>query len=39
VKAGEGAVLVKRLKPSGAREMDAADFINGYRVATGDRFA
>jgi methionyl-tRNA formyltransferase len=38
VKAGEGGVLVRRLKPSGGRAMDAADFINGYQVAPGDRF-
>jgi len=38
VGAGEGAVLVRRLKPSGKREMAAADFVNGYRVSPGDRF-
>ena len=38
VNAGEGAVLVMRLKPAGGREMDAAAFINGYRASPGDRF-
>ena len=38
VAAGEGAVLIERLKPAGKREMPAADFVNGYRVAPGDRF-
>ncbi len=39
VGAGEGASMVRRLQPSGKREMSAADFVNGYRVAPGDRFA
>jgi len=38
VKAGQGALLIKRIKPSGGRTMNAADFINGYRVRKGDRF-
>ena len=38
VNAGEGAVLVRRLKPAGGREMYAAAFINGYRASPGDRF-
>jgi methionyl-tRNA formyltransferase len=38
VNTGEGAVLVRRVKPSGGREMDAAAFSNGYRVSPGDRF-
>lgn len=32
VAAGEGAVLVHRVKPSGGREMAAADFLNGRPV-------
>ncbi len=38
VLAGQGSVVVRRLKPAGGREMDASDFVHGYRVRPGDRF-
>jgi len=37
VAAGEGAVLVRRVKPAGGREMEAADFLNGHPLRPGDR--
>jgi len=37
VKAGGGAVVLKRLQPPGKRDMDAASFVNGYQVKNGDR--
>jgi len=39
VKAAEGSVLVFRLQPAGKQMMTAAEFIRGYRLKTGDRFA
>jgi len=36
--AGEGALLIEIVQPAGKREMAAADFVNGYRIAAGDRF-
>ncbi len=38
VQTGDGAVIIERIKPANSREMDAADFLNGYRVDSGDRF-
>jgi methionyl-tRNA formyltransferase len=37
--AGDGLLRVEELKPAGARAMSAADFVNGYHVAPGNRFA
>lgn len=40
VATGEGGeVLVGRVKPAGKREMDVQTFLNGHRVAVGDRFS
>ena len=39
VKAGQGAVRLIKVKPAGARAMDAADFVHGRDVKPGDRFA
>ena len=39
VKAGCGVVLVEELQPAGKRQMSAAEFIRGYRITTGERFA
>jgi len=39
VQAGAGRVRIGSLKPAGKRQMDWKDFVNGYRVAAGDRFA
>jgi len=39
VKAADAAVLVQRLQPAGKQMMSAAEFIRGYRLKTGDRFA
>jgi len=38
IRAGDGHLLVKRVKPAGKKTMEACDFINGYRLKTGDRF-
>ena len=38
VKAGEGAVSILELQPSGKRVMSAAEFLRGYRLREGDRF-
>ncbi|MDY2609765.1 MAG: methionyl-tRNA formyltransferase [Eubacteriales bacterium] len=38
VRCGNGALELLRLKPDGKAEMDAAAFINGRQIATGDRF-
>jgi methionyl-tRNA formyltransferase len=35
---GRGSLSVLALKPSGKREMTAAEFANGYHVEPGDRF-
>lgn len=37
VAAGEGAVLVRRVKPAGGREMEAAAFLRGHPLRPGDR--
>jgi len=34
---GIGAVVLEQVQPAGKRTMTAADFINGYRLAIGDR--
>jgi len=39
VRTGDGAIEITQLKVAGKRLMDWRDFINGYRVAAGDRFA
>jgi len=39
VKAGCGALAIVELQPAGKRQMSAAEFIRGYRITTGDRFA
>lgn len=36
VAAGEGAVLVREVKPAGGRAMAAADFLRGYPLRPGD---
>jgi methionyl-tRNA formyltransferase len=33
-----GKLVVRKLQPEGKREMDAADFWNGFRLQPGDRF-
>lgn len=38
VSTGEGCLEVLRLQPEGKRAMTAAEFINGHRLASGDRF-
>ncbi|NLF32972.1 MAG: methionyl-tRNA formyltransferase [Planctomycetes bacterium] len=38
VQTPDGAVAVRRLKVAGKRLMGWNDFVNGYRVAPGDRF-
>ena len=38
VAAGQGAVALEVVQPAGKRQMSAADFVNGYRIAAGDRF-
>jgi methionyl-tRNA formyltransferase len=38
VAAGPGAVRLLELQPEGRRAMSARDFLNGTRVAVGDRF-
>jgi methionyl-tRNA formyltransferase len=39
VATSDGGVSIERLKPAGKKEMDAATFLNGYRVQAGDTFA
>jgi methionyl-tRNA formyltransferase len=36
---GNGCLEILQLKPAGKRLMDWKDFVNGYRVEPGDRFA
>ncbi|MFW6153896.1 MAG: methionyl-tRNA formyltransferase [Planctomycetota bacterium] len=38
VQTPDGAVEIRRLKVAGKRLMGWSDFVNGYRVAPGDRF-
>lgn len=37
VKCGEGAIIIKRLQPSGGKVMNASDFVNGRKIKAGDR--
>jgi methionyl-tRNA formyltransferase len=39
VGAGEGVLRVLELTPATKRPMSARDFVNGYRLAAGERFA
>lgn len=39
VACGEGALWVTELQPAGRRRMRAADFLNGHRLATGERLS
>ncbi len=39
VKTGKGDLVVEELQPEGGAAMSARDFINGYHVCVGDRFA
>jgi len=38
VKTGEGAILLETVQPANKQQMNTKDFINGYRIKTGDRF-
>ena len=38
VAAGEGAVLLQGIQPSGKRPLSTEQFLRGYRVQVGDRF-
>ncbi|MBI5724552.1 MAG: methionyl-tRNA formyltransferase [Planctomycetes bacterium] len=38
VACGEGRLRILQIQPAGKRLMDWRDFVNGYRVAKGDRF-
>jgi len=38
VSAGRGRVRIAEIKPAGKRLMSWRDFVNGYRVQSGDRF-
>jgi len=38
VKAGQGAVRIKAVKPASGRAMAIADFVHGHGVVPGDRF-
>jgi len=35
---GEGMLRILQVKPAGRKLMDWKDFVNGYRVSSGDRF-
>ncbi|MEO0123612.1 MAG: methionyl-tRNA formyltransferase [candidate division WOR-3 bacterium] len=35
---GDGSIILKTLKPENRRVMAAIDFINGYRIKSGERF-
>jgi methionyl-tRNA formyltransferase len=37
VAAGEGAAVLTEVQPAGRRRMDGASFVNGYRIAVGER--
>jgi methionyl-tRNA formyltransferase len=39
VAAGEGAVVITSLQPAGKRMLSVAEFLRGYRLQRGDRFA
>ena len=36
---GKGVLLVEKVKPSGKKEMDITDFLNGYALKKGMRFS
>ena len=38
VQTGQGRLAIAEIKPAGKKLMPFADFVNGYRVAPGDRF-
>ncbi|HDZ21737.1 hypothetical protein LCGC14_0284990 [marine sediment metagenome] len=38
VRTGGGRLRIDQIKPAGKRLMAWADFVNGYRIALGDRF-
>ena len=38
VKTGDGTLILKVVQPANKRKMEGIDFINGYRVKTGDQF-
>lgn len=38
VAAGEGILIIKKVKPEGKKEMPAGDFAHGYRLKKGDKF-
>jgi methionyl-tRNA formyltransferase len=37
VAAGKGSIRLLELTPAGKRKINAADFVNGYRVKAGSR--
>ncbi len=39
IASGAGRLCILQIKPAGKRLMDWKDFVNGYRVSAGDRFA
>ncbi len=39
VMTGDGGLLLDSMKPAGKRALTPREFINGYRVAAGDRFS
>jgi methionyl-tRNA formyltransferase len=39
VATGEGVLAIRRVKPAGKRVLDIAEFLRGYPVQVGDRFA
>ncbi len=38
VHAAQGKLILNRVQPATKKEMSAHDFVNGYRIKTGDRF-
>jgi len=36
VKTGDGAILLKTVQPANKKQMNTTDFVNGYRIKTGD---
>jgi methionyl-tRNA formyltransferase len=39
VKTGDGLLLIEKVKPSGKKELSAAEFLNGYQLKIGMRFS
>ncbi len=39
VQCGSGSVVIRTLKPEGRRSMSAEEYLRGYRIGTGERFA